>query len=256
MRCKKATRVTILFKCTDYIELNLIESTCTFSISFDCAMILLSFNIVFILSSMMLQNICLNNSKEISNNLRRRLLIKVFNIYLIISIEFDCFLMICTSFLSLFEISTPSIKLNFISFIFLYLTVRESELMSTRIFFIATFASKTLLNFDFLLKTILFVRFITFEKFSLRIFFIADQMTFFYFRVFKIRTNYFNEDFHQILQTEKLFFCRAAQISINIFSSENFFLLCLFFEKHSFFTMMIELTFIVTDYKSLTYYKH
>ena len=73
MRRKKATRVTIFFKCIDFVELNLIESTCTFFsfMSFDCAMILLSFNIVFIFSSMMLRNICLNNLKEISSNSRK-----------------------------------------------------------------------------------------------------------------------------------------------------------------------------------------
>ena len=90
MKCKKTTRVTIFFKCIDFIELNFIESTCTFFsfMSFNYAMILFSFNIVFISSSMMLRNICLNNSREISSNLRKRISINVFSICLIISIEF------------------------------------------------------------------------------------------------------------------------------------------------------------------------
>ena len=165
IRRKKATRVTIFFKCIDFIELSLIESTYTsFSfMSFDCAMILLSFNIVFISSSMMLRNICLNNSKEISNNLRRRISINVFDICLIISIEFDYSLMICINFLSFFVISTTSTELNLINFIFLYLTVRESELMSTKIFFIVTSAQRTSVSFKSLLKTTLFVKFIAFE---------------------------------------------------------------------------------------------
>ena len=131
IRHKKATRVTISFKCIDFVELNLIESTCTFFsfMFFDCAMIFLSFDIVFISSSMMLQNICLNNSRKISSNLRRRILINVFNIYLITSTEFDCSLMIYINFLSLFVISTTSTELNLISFIFLYLTTCESELI-------------------------------------------------------------------------------------------------------------------------------
>ena len=127
MKCKKATRVTISLKCTDSVELNLIEPTCIFFsfMSFDYAMIFLSFNIVSIFSSMMLRNICLNNSKEILNNLRRRILINVFNICLIISTEFDYFLMICVNFLSLFVISTTSTEPNLINFVFLYLTARE-----------------------------------------------------------------------------------------------------------------------------------
>ena len=39
IRRKKITRITIFFKCTDSVKLNLIESTCTFFISSDCAMI-------------------------------------------------------------------------------------------------------------------------------------------------------------------------------------------------------------------------
>ena len=81
-------------------------------------------------------------------------------------------------------------------------------------------------------------------------------MIFFYFRFFKTRANCFNEAFHEVLRTEKSFLCRAARIFINIFSSWNFSSLCSFFEKDSFFTMMIELTFIATDCESLTYYKH
>ena len=126
-------------------------------------MILRYFNNVSIFSSMMLRNICLNKSKEILSNSQRRISIDVFNIYLITSTEFDCSLMICVNFLNLFVISTISIELNLISFIFLYLTVRESELMSTRIFFIITSARETSINFKSLLKTTLFVRFIAFE---------------------------------------------------------------------------------------------
>ena len=165
IRCKKVTRVTIFFKCTDSVELNLIESMCTsFSfISFDYAMILFSFDIAFIFSSMILRNICLNNSKEISSNSRKRISINVFSICLITSIEFDCSLMICVSFLNLFVISTTSTELNLISFVFLYLTARESELMSTKIFFIAMSARETSVDFESLLKTTLFVRFIAFE---------------------------------------------------------------------------------------------
>ena len=133
-----------------------------FFISFDCAMILLFFNIVSIFSSMILRNICLNNSEEILSNSRRRISIDVFNICLIISIESDCFLMIYASFLSLFVISTAPTELNLISFVFLYLTAREFELMSTKIFFIATSARGTSVNFESLLKTALFVRFTAF----------------------------------------------------------------------------------------------
>ena len=45
---KKATRITIFFKCTDFVKLSLIESTCTFFsfMFFDCAMI---FFILFLL---------------------------------------------------------------------------------------------------------------------------------------------------------------------------------------------------------------
>ena len=165
MKCKKTTRVTIFFKCTDFVELSFIESTCTFFsfMFFDCAMIFLSFNIVFIFSSMMLRNICLNNSKEILSNSRKRILINVFNICLITLIEFNCSLMICANFLSLFVILIISTELNLISFVFLYLTIYEFKLMSTRIFFIATSAQEILINFEFLLKTALFVRFTVFE---------------------------------------------------------------------------------------------
>ena len=131
--------------------------------SFDCAMLLLSFNIVFISSSMMLRNICLNNSRKISSNSRRRISINVFNIYLITSTESDCSLMICASFLNFFVISTTSTELNLINFVFLYLTVHKFELMSTRIFFIAMFARETSIKFESLLKTTLFVRFTAFE---------------------------------------------------------------------------------------------
>ena len=131
VRRKKTTRVTIFFKCTDFVELNFIESMCTFFsfMSFNCAMIFLFFDIIFIFTSMMLRNICLNNSKKISSNSQKRILINVFNICLIISIEFDCFLMICANFLNIFLILTISTELNLISFIFLYLTAREFELI-------------------------------------------------------------------------------------------------------------------------------
>ena len=90
----------------------------------------------------------------------------------------------------------------------------------------------------------------------MRIFLIASRMTFFYFQFFKIRANYFNENFHEILRTEKLFSCRATRIFINIFLLWNFFLLCLFFEENSFFTIMIELIFIAADCESLTCCKY
>ena len=220
MRRKKTTRVTISFKCTDFVKLNLIESTCIFFsfISFDCAMIFLSFNIVFIFSSMMLRNICLNNSREISNNSWRRISINVFSICLITSIKFNYSLMICVNFLNFFVISTTSTELNLINFIFLYLTAREFELILMRIFFIATSAREILINFESLLKTTLFVGFTAFESFLLWIFFIASRITFFYFRFFMIRANYFSKDFHEILRTEKSFSCRATRIFINIFS--------------------------------------
>ena len=165
MRRKNVTRVTIFFKCINFVELSLIESTYTFFsfISFDCAMIFLFFDTGFIFSSMMLRNICLNNSKEILNNLRRRILINVFSDCLITSTEFDCSLMIYVSFLNFFVISTISTELNSISFVFLYLTAREFELISTKIFFIVMSARRTLINFEFLLETILFVRFTAFE---------------------------------------------------------------------------------------------
>ena len=158
-------QVTIFFKYIDFVELNLIESTCTFFsfMSFDYAMILLSFDTAFIFSSMMLRNICLNNSKEISSNSRRRISINVFSICLITSTESNCSLMICASFLNLFVISTTSTELNLISFVFLYLTAREFKLISTKIFFIATSAQKTSVDFESLLKTTLFVRFTAFE---------------------------------------------------------------------------------------------
>ena len=126
-------------------------------------MIFLFFDIVSISSSMILRNICLNNSKEILNNSRRRISINVFSICLITSTESDCFLIIYANFLSLFVISMASTELNLISFIFLYLTIHESELMSTKIFFIATSARGTSIDFESLLKMALFVRFTAFE---------------------------------------------------------------------------------------------
>ena len=164
MKRKKATRVTVSFKCIDFVELDLIESTCIFLsfMSFYCAMILF-FDIVFISSSMMLRNICLNNSKEILSNSRRRISISVFNIYLITSIEFDYSLIIYVNFLKFFVISTTSTELNLLNFVFLYLTTYKFELMSTKISFIATSARRISIDFKFLLKTILFVRFTAFE---------------------------------------------------------------------------------------------
>ena len=126
-------------------------------------MIFLFFNIVFIFSSMMLRNICLNNSRKILNNLRKQILINVFSICLITSIEFNYSLMIYVNFLSFFVISTSSVELNLLNFIFLYLTIREFELMSTKIFFIVTSVRETSINFEFLLKTTLFVKFTAFE---------------------------------------------------------------------------------------------
>ena len=163
MRRKKATRVTISFKCTDFIKLSLIESTFIFFsfMSFNCVMIF--FDIVFIFSSMMLRNICLNNSKKISSNSRKQISINVFNIYLIILTEFDCFLIICTSFLNFLIISTTSTKLNLINFVFLYLTIYKFELMLTKISFITTSARETSIDFEFLLKMTLFVKFTAFE---------------------------------------------------------------------------------------------
>ena len=165
MKRKKATRIIISFKCIDSVKLNLIESTCTFFsfMFFDCAIIFLFFDVVFISSSMMLQNICLNNLKEILSNSRRRISINVFSICLIISIEFDCFLIIYTNFLNLFVISTTPTELNLINFVFLYSAVRESELISMKVFFIAMFSRETSVNFQSLLKTTLFVKFTTFE---------------------------------------------------------------------------------------------
>ena len=164
-RRKKTMRVTISFKCIDFVKLSLIESTYTFFsfIFFDCTIIFLFFNIVSIFSSMILRNICLNNSKEILSNSRRQISINVFSICLITLTEFDCFLMICVNFLNLFVISTISIELDLISFIFLYLTIYEFELMFTKIFFIATSARGTSINFKFLLKIVLFVKFTAFE---------------------------------------------------------------------------------------------
>ena len=154
--------------------------------SFDCTIIFLFFNIVFIFLSMMLQNICLNNLKKILNNSRKQISIDVFNIYSITLTEFNCSLTIYVNFLNLFMMSTIPTELNLINFVFLYLTARESELMSTKISFIATFVQRTSIDFESLLKTTLFVRFIAFKQFSLRIFFIANRMTSFCFRFFKI----------------------------------------------------------------------
>ena len=163
MKYNKATRIIISFKCIDFVELNLIELICTFF--FLCLLIVQWFliDIVFIFSSIMLRNICLNNIKKISSNSWRRISIGVFNICLIISIESNYFLMFCVNFLNLFEISTILIELNLVNFNFLYLTFRKSKLISTRISFIATSTLKISIDFKFLLKTTLFVRFIAFE---------------------------------------------------------------------------------------------
>ena len=120
IRRKKITRIMIFFKSNDFVELSFIELTyISFSfMSFDYAIILLSFDIIFIFSSMILRNICLNNSKEILSNSRKRTSINVFNICLITSTEFDYSLMISVNFLSFFEILTISTELNLINFVF------------------------------------------------------------------------------------------------------------------------------------------
>ena len=144
IKCKKTTRATIFFKCINFVELNLIELICIFFFftAFNDAMIFLFFNIVFIFSFVMLRNICLNNSKEILNNLRSRILMNVFNIYLMILTKSNCFLIICVNLLNLSKISIISFELNLICLIFLYLTIREFELITTKIFFIITFVLK------------------------------------------------------------------------------------------------------------------
>ena len=141
---RKTTRAMISFKCIDFVELNFIESTCIFFffIVFDDAMIFRFFDIVFIFSFVILRNICLNNSEEISSNLRNQILMNVFNICLITSAKSNCSLMICVNFLNLFEISTISIELNLIYLTFLYLTTCESELITVKTSFIKTFVSK------------------------------------------------------------------------------------------------------------------
>ena len=162
---QKITRVTIFLKCIDFVELSLIKSMyISFSfISFDCAIIFLFLDIVFISLSMMLQNICLNNLKEILNSSRKQTSINVFNICLIMLIESDCSLMICVNFLNFFKVLTTSTELNLICFVFLYFTIREFELMLKRISFIATSALRTLIDIESLLKTTLFVKFTAFE---------------------------------------------------------------------------------------------
>ena len=80
-------------------------------------MILSSFDIVFIFLSMILQNICLNNSRKMLSNSRKRISINVFNICLITLTKLNCFLMICVNFLSLFEINDLDwIKFNLFHF--------------------------------------------------------------------------------------------------------------------------------------------
>ena len=221
MRRKKTTRIMIFFKCINSVKLSLIESTCIFFsfMSFDCAMIFLSFNIVFIFPSMMLRNICLNNLKEISSNLRRRISINVFSIYLITSIEFDCSLMICVSFLNFFVISTILTKLNLISFVFLYLMTSEFELMLTKIFFIITSAQRTSVKKIFFIKNNFVCQIHCIRIISVANIFYRELNDFFYFRFFKTQANCFNEDFHEVLRTEKLFSCRAVRIFINNFLS-------------------------------------
>ena len=141
---KKITRATIFFKCIDFVELNFIKSTCIFFFFtiFDNAMIFLFFDIVFIFSFVMLQNICLNNSKKILSSLQSRILIKIFNICLMTSTKSNCSLMICINLLNFFKILITSIKLNLIYLIFLYLAAREFGLITTEISFITIFILK------------------------------------------------------------------------------------------------------------------
>ena len=121
------------------------------------------FNIVFIFSLITLQNICLNNSKKILNNLPSRISINMLNICLIISADINYSLIICINFLSFFKILTVPTELNLINFIFLYLITRESELMSTKAFFVTIFIWETLIDFKFLLKTTWFIKITIFE---------------------------------------------------------------------------------------------
>ena len=163
IRHKKATRATIFFKCIDFVELSLIESMCAFLYVFWLYNDSSFFWYRFYLFVDDVAKHLFKQFEKILNNLRRRISINVFNIYLIISIEFNCFLMICVNFLNLLVISTTSTRLNLINFIFLYSTVYEFELMSTKIFFIATSAREISINFKFLLKMTLFVKFTAFE---------------------------------------------------------------------------------------------
>ena len=141
---RKTTRATIFFKCIDFVELNLIKSTCIFFffIIFDDAIISRFFDIVFIFSFVILRNICLNSSKEISSTLRNRISMNIFNIYLMILTKLNCSLIICVNLLNLFKILIISIELNLICLIFLYLTTREFKLITTEISFIEIFILK------------------------------------------------------------------------------------------------------------------
>ena len=106
-------------------------------------------------------------------------------------------------------------RTEFNLFDFLYLTVRESKLMLMKTFFIATSVLEIVTKLKFLLKTTLFVRFTQLEEFLLRTFFIIDKIVFFCFRFFKIRTNYFNKNFYEILQAKKIFLCSVKLLYIN-----------------------------------------
>ena len=69
MKHKKAMQITVFFKCTDFVELSLIELMYTFFFYvFRLCNDFSFFDIIFIFSFVMLWNICLNNSKEILNN--------------------------------------------------------------------------------------------------------------------------------------------------------------------------------------------
>ena len=104
---KKAIRITISFKCIDSIKLNftdLIYIFFSFTIFFK-AVTFRFLNIIFIFSLMISRNICRKSLKEILNSLRNRISIEVFNIYLIMSTKFDCFLNIWASLLNRLKIS-------------------------------------------------------------------------------------------------------------------------------------------------------
>ena len=123
---KKTIWTTISFRCINSIKLSFIDLTCIF-FSFTIFIWAIAFyflNIVFISSSIMLRNICRKNFKEILNNSRNRISIKIFNIYFIMLTKFNCFLNIWTNLLNLSKISNISNEiLNLICLIFWYFVV-------------------------------------------------------------------------------------------------------------------------------------